>query len=58
MYALYASQVGLSLADPQYYLNRKQFDSMSDAFYAYAVKLFVSVLIGCGRVQQHRKLPQ
>lgn len=40
-YALYASQSGLSLPDPQYYLDKKQFDSISDAFHAYVVELFL-----------------
>ena len=40
MYALYASQTGLSLPDPQYYMDRTQFDSISDAFHAYVVELF------------------
>ncbi|CAI5727659.1 unnamed protein product [Peronospora destructor] len=46
VYALYASQTGLSLPDPQYYLDHKKFDSVSDAFHAYVVKLFV--LVGWG----------
>jgi putative endopeptidase len=40
-YALYASQTGLSLPDPQYYLDSEQFDSISDAFHAYVVELFL-----------------
>ncbi|KAF4046363.1 Peptidase family M13 [Phytophthora infestans] len=40
-YALYASQTGLSLPDPAYYLDKKQFDSISDAFHAYVVELFL-----------------
>ncbi|KAG7378628.1 hypothetical protein PHYPSEUDO_009813 [Phytophthora pseudosyringae] len=40
-YALYASQTGLSLPDPKYYLDKKQFDSISDAFHAYVVELFI-----------------
>uniref|UniRef100_A0AAV1TPZ6 Endothelin-converting enzyme 1 n=1 Tax=Peronospora matthiolae TaxID=2874970 RepID=A0AAV1TPZ6_9STRA len=39
-YALYASQTGLSLPDPQYYLDHKMFKSISDAFHAYVVELF------------------
>ena len=46
VYALYALQAGLSLPDPQYYFDRKQFDSISDAFHAYVMKLFV--LVGWG----------
>ncbi|UIZ24586.1 hypothetical protein KXD40_006726 [Peronospora effusa] len=41
VYVLHALQSGLSLPDPQYYLDRKKFDSISDAFHAYVVKLFV-----------------
>ncbi|ETP54768.1 hypothetical protein F442_00602 [Phytophthora nicotianae P10297] len=40
-YALYASQTGLSLPDPEYYLDKKKFDSISDAFHAYVVELFL-----------------
>ncbi|KAE8894396.1 Endothelin-converting enzyme 1 [Phytophthora fragariae] len=40
-YALYASQSGLSLPDPQYYLDKKKFDPISDAFHAYVVELFL-----------------
>ncbi|KAF1775190.1 Metallopeptidase, catalytic domain [Phytophthora cactorum] len=40
-YALYASQTGLSLPDPEYYLDKKQFDSISDAFHAYVMELFL-----------------
>ncbi|RLN83333.1 hypothetical protein BBJ28_00021621 [Nothophytophthora sp. Chile5] len=40
-YALYASQAGLTLPDPQYYLDRDQFDTVSDALHAYVVELFV-----------------
>ncbi|GMF11101.1 unnamed protein product [Phytophthora lilii] len=40
-YALYASQNGLSLPDQEYYLDSKQFDSISDAFHAYVVELFL-----------------
>ncbi|CAI5721816.1 unnamed protein product [Hyaloperonospora brassicae] len=39
-YALYASQTGLTLPDPQYYMDHKRFDSISDAFHAYVVELF------------------
>ena len=39
-YALYASQTGLTLPDPQYYMDHKQFDSISDAFHAYVVEVF------------------
>ncbi|CAI5722518.1 unnamed protein product [Peronospora farinosa] len=41
VYVLHALQSGLSLPDFQYYLDRKKFDSISDAFHAYVVKLFV-----------------
>ncbi|CAI5718984.1 unnamed protein product [Peronospora effusa] len=44
--ALYASQNGLSLPDLPYYMERKKFDSISDAFHAYVVKLFM--LVGWG----------
>uniref|UniRef100_M4BLC7 Peptidase M13 C-terminal domain-containing protein n=1 Tax=Hyaloperonospora arabidopsidis (strain Emoy2) TaxID=559515 RepID=M4BLC7_HYAAE len=40
VYALYASQTGLSLPDPQYYLDHKKFETISDAFHAYVVELF------------------
>ncbi|KAK1944193.1 Endothelin-converting enzyme [Phytophthora citrophthora] len=40
-YALYMSQTGLSLPDPEYYLDKKHFDSISDAFHAYVVELFI-----------------
>ncbi|KAG7397638.1 hypothetical protein PHYBOEH_000397 [Phytophthora boehmeriae] len=40
-YALYATQSGLTLPDPQYYLNKEQFNSVSDALHAYVVELFV-----------------
>ncbi|GMF62820.1 unnamed protein product [Phytophthora fragariaefolia] len=40
-YALYASQSGLSLPDRQYYLDKKKFDEISDAFHAYVVELFL-----------------
>ncbi|CAI5719784.1 hypothetical protein KXD40_006594 [Peronospora effusa] len=43
VHVLYAWQNGLSLPDIQYYLDRKMFDSISDAFHAYVVKLFVLV---------------
>ncbi|CAI5719136.1 hypothetical protein KXD40_006719 [Peronospora effusa] len=43
VYVLSASQTGLSLPDRQYYLDRKKFDSISDAFHAYVVELFVLV---------------
>ncbi|UIZ24902.1 hypothetical protein KXD40_006751 [Peronospora effusa] len=44
--ALYVSQNGLSLPDLPYYMDRKKFDSISDAFHAYVVKLFM--LVGWG----------
>ncbi|KAL4172688.1 hypothetical protein KRP22_007851 [Phytophthora ramorum] len=47
-YALYASQSGLTLPDPQYYLDKKQFDSVSDAFHAYVVELFLLAGWGSG----------
>ncbi|POM78626.1 Neprolysin CD1, peptidase family M13, neutral zinc metallopeptidase [Phytophthora palmivora] len=40
-YALYASQTGLSLPDPEYYLNKSKFDAISDAFHAYVMELFL-----------------
>ncbi|KAF4320529.1 hypothetical protein BBO99_00005727 [Phytophthora kernoviae] len=40
-YALYASQAGLTLPDPQYYLDKEHFDSVSDALHAYVVELFL-----------------
>ncbi|OWZ01680.1 Endothelin-converting enzyme [Phytophthora megakarya] len=40
-YALFASQTGLSLPDPDYYLDKKKFDAISDAFHAYVVELFL-----------------
>ena len=39
-YALHASQTGLSLPSPEYYLDPKEFDSVSAAFHAYIVELF------------------
>lgn len=38
--SLYVTQTGLSLPDPQYYLDREQFDSVSKAFHAYVEELF------------------
>uniref|UniRef100_A0AAV1TL18 Endothelin-converting enzyme 1 n=1 Tax=Peronospora matthiolae TaxID=2874970 RepID=A0AAV1TL18_9STRA len=40
VYALYAFQTGLSLPDPQYYLDHEKFITISDAFHAYVVELF------------------
>ncbi|TDH71097.1 hypothetical protein CCR75_005738 [Bremia lactucae] len=39
-YALHALQQGLTLPSPQYYLDKKQFDSIKDDFYAYVLTLF------------------
>ncbi|KAL4102611.1 hypothetical protein PRIC1_006355 [Phytophthora ramorum] len=41
-------QSGLTLPDPQYYLDKKQFDSISDAFHAYVVELFLLAGWGSG----------
>uniref|UniRef100_A0AAV1TL33 Endothelin-converting enzyme 1 n=1 Tax=Peronospora matthiolae TaxID=2874970 RepID=A0AAV1TL33_9STRA len=38
--ALHASQTGLSLPSPEYYLDPKEFASVSAAFHAYIVELF------------------
>ncbi|CAH0482457.1 unnamed protein product [Peronospora belbahrii] len=43
VYVLYASQTGLSLPDPEYYLDEKKFDAIHDAFHAYVMKLFMLV---------------
>ncbi|CAH0514658.1 unnamed protein product [Peronospora belbahrii] len=40
MYVLYASQTGLSMPGPEYYLDRNQFGSTRDAFHAYVMELF------------------
>lgn len=39
-YALYASQTGLSLPDPEYYLDKKKFLSVRNDFQAYITTLF------------------
>uniref|UniRef100_M4B1V1 Peptidase M13 C-terminal domain-containing protein n=1 Tax=Hyaloperonospora arabidopsidis (strain Emoy2) TaxID=559515 RepID=M4B1V1_HYAAE len=40
VYAMYASQSGLTLSDPQSYLDRQRFDAISGALYAYGTQLF------------------
>ncbi|CAH0478189.1 unnamed protein product [Peronospora belbahrii] len=40
VYVLYASQTGLSMPGPEYYLDRNQFGSTRDAFHAYVMELF------------------
>ncbi|CEG35337.1 endothelin-converting metalloprotease family [Plasmopara halstedii] len=40
VYALYASQMGLTLPDPEYYLDTKKFATVEDAFHGYITKLF------------------
>ncbi|TDH71096.1 hypothetical protein CCR75_005735 [Bremia lactucae] len=39
-YALYATQSGLSLPDPEYYLNKKHFESLREAFFTFVLDLF------------------
>lgn len=42
-YALYASQAGLSLPDPAYYLDEDKFEDVSDAFHEFVATLFTLV---------------